>query len=148
MGIFSNVDEILNSVKKGDLDEMINKTKNYAEVAAQKSAERLEISKKKIELLDSKTKLVKAYERLGKLQFSIYEGNEVNQDELDAVIEEIQLYKSRSEYLDDEVEVLKDKFKDALSKNGVDFSTRINNIVDMKNKSNDIEVTVVEPDEE
>ena len=67
--IFSGVDRVLNSAKHGNFEEVLTKTKNYAEQATKKSAERIEISKKKIELLDTKTKLNKAYEGFGKLQY-------------------------------------------------------------------------------
>lgn len=113
MGIF---DDVLNSAKTGNFDDVLLKTKAYAEDAAKKSAERLEISKKKIELLDSKTKLVKAYEKYGKLQYDLYEGLDVSQDELDACIDEIQLQRNRNEILDSEIEELKKLFVESLSK--------------------------------
>lgn len=113
MGIF---DDVLNSAKSGNFDDVLSKTKAYAEDAAKKSAERLEISKKKIELLDSKTKLVKAYEKYGKLQYDLYEGHEVPQEEIDACIDEIQLQRSRSDILDAEIEDLKKAFLDGISK--------------------------------
>lgn len=114
--IISGVDEVLNSAKHGNFEEVLNKTKSYAEDAAKKSAERLEISKKKIELLDSKTKLVKAYENFGKLQFEAYEGKSVSQDEFDACIEEITLQKNRADLLDKEIEELKIVFSEPLTK--------------------------------
>ena len=113
MGIF---DDVLNSAKTGNFEEVLTKTKTYAEDAAKKSAERLEISKKKIELLDSKTKLVKAYENYGRLQYALVEGDEVSPEELKTVEEEIQLQKNRTEYLDAEVEELRQKFLDSLSR--------------------------------
>lgn len=113
MGIF---DDVLNSAKTGNFEEVLTKTKTYAEDAAKKSAERLEISKKKIELLDSKTKLAKAYENYGRLQYALVEGDEVSPDELKTVEEEIQLQKNRTEYLDAEVEELRQKFLDSLSR--------------------------------
>lgn len=113
MGIF---DDVLNSAKSGNFDDVLSKTKAYAEDAAKKSAERLEISKKKIELLDSKTKLVKAYEKYGKLQYDLYEGHEVSQEEINACIDEIQLQRSRSDILDAEIEDLKKAFLDSISK--------------------------------
>ena len=113
MGIF---DDVLNSAKTGNFEEVLTKTKTYAEDAAKKSAERLEISKKKIELLDSKTKLVKAYENYGRLQYALVEGDEVSPEELKTVEEEIQLQKNRTEYLDAEVEELRQKFLEEKTK--------------------------------
>jgi hypothetical protein len=161
MGLFSGVDEVLNSAKQGNFEEVLTKTRSYAEDAAKKSAERLEISKKKIELLDSKTKLVKAYEQFGKLQYSIYEGEEINRDELDACIEEIQLQKSRAELLDAEIDEMKTAFLDTLSKReakqyeretrrterDAERQARKDARAAAKNKQNDIEVTAVESDE-
>lgn len=161
MGLFSGVDDVLNSAKSGNFEEVLTKTKYYAEDAAKKSAERLEISKKKIELLDSKTKLVKAYEKFGKLQYEIFEGNEIDKDELNACVEEIQLHKSRSEYLDVEIEELKAAFLESLTKKEAKIYEKETRRSEKeaerqarreareakKNKANDIDVTVVDPDE-
>lgn len=142
MGLFSGVDEVLNSAKQGNFEEVLTKTKLYAEDAAKKSAERLEISKKKIELLDSKTKLAKAYERFGKLQYAVMQGEEVDSDELEASIEEIQLQKSRAELFEAEVEELKTAFYESLSKKDVKQHDRRSRREE-DNKDNDIEVNVV-----
>ena len=51
--VLNSVDEAINNAKKnGSIDEVINKTKEYAK----KSAQAIEISRKRIELLDTKTK--------------------------------------------------------------------------------------------
>ena len=95
--VINSVDEAINNAKKnGSIDEVINKTKEYAK----KSAQAIEISRKRIELLDTKTKLAKAYEKYGKQQFALYEGKEVNQDEINASCEEIVMLKSQSEFLE------------------------------------------------
>ena len=103
--VINSVDEAINNAKKnGSIDEVINKTKEYAK----KSAQAIEISRKRIELLDTKTKLAKAYEKYGKQQFTLYEGKEVNQDELNASCEEIVMLKSQSEFLEAEIEAFKE----------------------------------------
>ena len=103
--VLNSVDEAINNAKKnGSIDEVINKTKEYAK----KSAQAIEISRKRIELLDTKTKLAKAYEKYGKQQFALYEGKEVNQDELNASCEEIVMLKSQSEFLEAEIEAFKE----------------------------------------
>ena len=103
--VINSVDEAINNAKKnGSIDEIINKTKEYAK----KSAQAIEISRKRIELLDTKTKLAKAYEKYGKQQFALYEGKEVNQDELNASCEEIVMLKSQSEFLEAEIEAFKE----------------------------------------
>lgn len=103
--VINSVDEAINNAKKnGSIDEVINKTKEYAK----KSAQAIEISRKRIELLDTKTKLAKAYEKYGKQQFALYEGKEVNQDEIKASCEEIVMLKSQSEFLEAEIEAFKE----------------------------------------
>ena len=103
--VINSVDEAMNNAKKnGSIDEVINKTKEYAK----KSAQAIEISRKRIELLDTKTKLAKAYEKYGKQQFALYEGKEVNQDEINASCEEIVMLKSQSEFLEAEIEAFKE----------------------------------------
>lgn len=103
--VINSVDEAINNAKKnGSIDEVINKTKEYAK----KSAQAIEISRKRIELLDTKTKLAKAYEKYGKQQFALYEGKEVNQDEINASCEEIVMLKSQSEFLEAEIEAFKE----------------------------------------
>ncbi len=112
--IFSGVDHVLNSAKHGNFEEVLTKTKNYAEQATKKSAERIEISKKKIELLDTKTKLNKAYEAFGKIQYDAYIGEEIEEDEIQAKLQEIQLLKSRAELLDAEITALHDELIDSV----------------------------------
>lgn len=103
--VINSVDEAINNAKKnGSIDEVINKTKEYAK----KSAQAIEISRKRIELLDTKTKLAKAYEKYGKQQFALYEGKEVNQDEINVSCEEIVMLKSQSEFLEAEIEAFKE----------------------------------------
>lgn len=106
--VINSVGEAINNAtQNGNIEEMLNKTKAYAK----KSAEAIEISRKRIELLDAKTKLAKAYEKFGRLQFNVYEGEGVSQDEITACTEEIVMLKSQSEFLEAEIEA----FKEAIS---------------------------------
>ena len=114
--VISGVDEVLNSAKHGNFEDVLTRTKSYAEKATKKSAERLEISRKKIELLDSKTKLAKAFERYGKLQYSAYIGEEIDEEAIEAALQEIQLQKTRADLLDEEIAELRAAFIDSLSK--------------------------------
>lgn len=103
--VFSGVDEMFGSAKsRSNFEDVLQKTREYAK----KSAEAIEISRKKIELLDAKTKLAKAYETFGKLQFAAYEGDEVKQDDVDASIDEITLLKNKVAFLDDEIAAFKE----------------------------------------
>ncbi len=104
--VFNSVDEAINNVRKNPgFEDMLNKTKQYAK----KSAEAIEISRKKIELLDAKTKLSKAYEKFGKQQFAIYDGEEANEQELEATANEIIILKGQVEYLDQEIAAFKEE---------------------------------------
>lgn len=104
--VFNSVDEAINNVRKNPgFEDMLNKTKQYA----RKSAEAIEISRKKIELLDAKTKLSKAYEKFGKQQFAIYDGEEANDQELEATANEIIILKGQVEYLDQEIAAFKEE---------------------------------------
>lgn len=104
--VFNSVDEAINNVRKNPgFEDMLNKTKQYA----RKSAEAIEISRKKIELLDAKTKLSKAYEKFGKQQFAIYDGETVDEQELEATANEIIILKGQVEYLDQEIAAFKEE---------------------------------------
>lgn len=136
--VLNSVDEAINNAKKnGSIDEVINKTKEYAK----KSAQAIEISRKRIELLDTKTKLVKAYEKYGKLQFNIYDGGEVSQDELEATCEEIIMLKSQSEFLEAEIEA----FKEAVA---AQVDAKVNPKKDEDVVVNNIDVEVVDSESE
>lgn len=136
--VLNSVDEAINNAKKnGSIDEVINKTKEYAK----KSAQAIEISRKRIELLDTKTKLAKAYEKYGKLQFSVYDGGEVNQDDLEATCEEIIMLKSQSEFLEAEIEA----FKEAVA---AQVDAKVNPKKDEDVVVDDIDVEVVDSESE
>ena len=111
--VISGVDEV---IKSGNFEEVLAKTKSYAEKATKKSAERLEISRKKIELLDSKTKLSKAYEKFGRLEFARQQGEDVTDDEHKSALAQIELQKTRAEMLDKEIEDLRALFSESASR--------------------------------
>ncbi|WP_297130003.1 hypothetical protein [uncultured Eubacterium sp.] len=136
--VLNSVDEAINNAKKnGSIDEVINKTKEYAK----KSAQAIEISRKRIELLDTKTKLAKAYEKYGKLQFAVYDGGEVSQDDLEATCEEIIMLKSQSEFLEAEIEA----FKEAVA---AQVDAKVNPKKDEDVVVDDINVEVVDSESE
>lgn len=103
--VFAGFDDVIARVKEnGNFEDVVNKTRVYAK----KSAEAIEISKKKIELLDAKTKLTKAYEKYGKLQFAAYQGEEADIDEIEKSAQEIIMLKSQCEFLEQEIEAFKE----------------------------------------
>lgn len=77
--IFGSAQESFNNEK---LEEVLNKTKDVAESMSKKSAERIELSRKKVELFDLKARLSKLYEKYGKLQYGIRIGDEIGQEVL------------------------------------------------------------------
>ena len=111
--VISGVDDVIASAKNGGLEEVLAKTKSYAVRATKKSAERLEVSRKKIELLDSKTKLSKAYEKFGRLEYARRAGEEVSEEEYKSALAQIELQKVRSEMLDKEIEDLRRLFSES-----------------------------------
>ena len=132
--VISGVDDVISSAKNGSFEEVLAKTKSYAEKATRKSAERLEISRKKIELLDSKTKLSKAYEKFGRLEYAKRQGEEVNEDEYKSAFAQIDLQKTRAEMIDEEIEELRRLFSEASAK-------------EEKEPEAEVETEVVEPTE-
>ncbi len=132
--VISGVDDVISSAKNGSFEEVLAKTKSYAEKATRKSAERLEISRKKIELLDSKTKLSKAYEKFGRLEYAKRQGEEVNEDEYKSAFAQIDLQKTRAEMIDKEIEELRRLFSEASAK-------------EEKEPEAEVETEVVEPTE-
>ena len=99
--LFGSMDEAFNNPK---LEEMFNKTKDVAENMSKKSAERLEISRKKVELLDAKAKLAKLYEKFGKLNYAKYIGDEISEDEIKDCANAIADNKEKIEFYTAEIE--------------------------------------------
>lgn len=69
--LFGNMDDVFSGAKISnfDLDDMLSRTRTFTEEVSKKSAEALELSRKKVECLDIKAKLSKAYERYGRLAY-------------------------------------------------------------------------------
>lgn len=108
--VLSGVDDMLGSVKKGNFDEVLNKTKDYASKATKKGSQGVELSRKRIELFDVKTKLAKAYEAFGKLQYDEIEGVSVSDEERQSCLAQIELHKTRAQLLEEEIASLKEQF--------------------------------------
>lgn len=110
--LFGSMDEAFNNPK---LEEMFNKTKDVAENMSKKSAERLEISRKKVELLDAKAKLSKLYEKFGKLQYSKYIGEEVSDEEITDCANAIADNKEKVQLYTAEIEKAKAEFNESMA---------------------------------
>lgn len=134
--IFPGVDEVLSGAKNVNLEDVLQKTRAYAK----KSAEAIEISRKRIEFFDAKAKLSKAYEAFGKLQYSAHEGEDVSVDEVEKLVDEITLLKNRMRFLEDEI----DAFKEQIA---ADFDVKMSTSKQDDVIVDDVEV-IVEPSEE
>lgn len=110
--IFKSMDGSLNNPK---LEEFFNKTKEAAETVGQMSAERLELGRKKVECLDAKAKLSKMYERFGKLQYSLYVGENVDDNEIAEVADNIAVLKNRIEEFTADIEEAKATFNESMA---------------------------------
>lgn len=110
--LFGSMDEAFNYQK---LEEMFNKTKDVAENMSKKSAERLEISRKKVELLDAKAKLSKLYEKFGKLQYLKYIGEEVSDEEITDCANAIADNKEKIQLYTAEIEKAKAEFNESMA---------------------------------
>lgn len=87
----------------GYFDDVINRTKSVAEVVGKKSAEAIEISKKKIELVDCNNKLNKAYAVLGKFQYENIRGIVASESQVQFAVDEIEKHYNRAKSLEEEI---------------------------------------------
>ena len=110
--IFNANDINMNNQK---LEEVLSKTKTVAETFGKKSAEHLEVSRKKVEILDAKTKLSRAYEKYGEMQYNALIGIEPNQQMLDDTAVKIWQYREKIALLSEEVERAKAEFNEAVA---------------------------------
>lgn len=115
-----------NGSKITNFEEVLSKTKNVAEVLNKKGSAYLELSRKRIEYMDAKSKLSKAYEKFGKLQYSAYIGEEVNEDEYAAAVADIAAYRERLDVLASELDDAKiPKDADDLKKNAEELKNEM-----------------------
>ena len=101
--LFGSMDEAFNNPK---LEEMFNKTKDVAENMSKKSAERLEISRKKV---------AKLYEKFGKLNYAKYIGDEISDDEIKDCANAIADNKEKIELYTVEIEKAKAEFNESMA---------------------------------
>lgn len=89
-------------------EEVISKTRSMAEVVGKKSAEAIEISKRKIELVDCKNKLNKAYAALGKLEYESIYGKVPEEEAVAKAVEGIDETANRVKKLEKDLQELLD----------------------------------------
>lgn len=98
-----------------NFDELFNKTKVVAESLNKRGAKAIDLSRKRIEFLDVKSKLAKFYEKYGKLQFELAAGEEIDEAELEVLTAQIiahrEKYASLKAELDENSSVSTDDLK-------------------------------------
>lgn len=103
------------NINNEKLEEVFSKTKDAAEMFGRKSAEHLEISRKRVECLDAKTKLSKLYEKFGKIQYEAMIGIESDPEEIEDIVNRITMLKDKIDLLSAEIEEAKAQFNDAVA---------------------------------
>lgn len=103
------------NINNPKLEEVLNKTKDVAETVGKKSAEYLDVSRKRIECLDAKTKLSKLYEKFGEMQYNSFIGETVDQAELENTANSIAQLKEKIELYTVEIEEAKAQFNGNVS---------------------------------
>ena len=88
----------------GNFDELFNKTKVVAESLNKRGAKAIDLSRKRIEFLDVKTKLAKFYEKYGKIQFELSAGEEIDEAELEMLTAQIIAHREKFEALKAELD--------------------------------------------
>ncbi|MGN1329264.1 MAG: hypothetical protein ACI4V4_06165 [Eubacterium sp.] len=110
--IFGSAQESFNNEK---LEEVFNKTKDVAESVSKKSAERIELSRKRVELFDAKAKLSKLYEKYGKLQYGIRIGDEIGHEVLTDYENQIAELREKIDIYTKDIEEAKEAFNESMS---------------------------------
>lgn len=110
--IFNTNDINMNNQK---IEEMLNKTRSVAETLGKKSAEHLEVSRKKVEILDAKTRLAKLYEKFGEIYYNSLMGIEPDEQAVEDITAKITQYREKIADLSEEVERAKVQFNEAVA---------------------------------
>ena len=116
--LFGNMDDVFSGAKISnfDLDDMLSRTRTFTEEVSKRSAEALELSRKKVECLDIKAKLSKAYERYGRLAYEAVQQPQLQQTE------EITALRTKLDQLTAELEAAKNPTVTTVSDDDVSVS--------------------------
>ena len=88
----------------GNFDELFNKTRVVAESINKRGAKAIDLSRKRIEFIDLKTKLSKLYEKYGRLQFELFDGKEIDEAELEMLTAQIIAHREKYDALKAELD--------------------------------------------
>lgn len=91
-----------------NFDEMLNRTRSVAEAFSEKSAKAIDVSRKKIELIDTTKRLEKAYAAFGRYQYSAMHGEEISESAVEASLVEIEQLREKVKQLEDEIDLMMD----------------------------------------
>lgn len=91
-----------------NFEEVFTKTKDVAQNVGKKGSQYFETSKKKIELLDAKSKLSKAFEVFGRIQYDALNGEPIDDDAYDCAIADIKTYTLKVEEIEAQIEEAKE----------------------------------------
>lgn len=161
MGKFDNI-------KISNFDELFSKTKTVAESLNKKSAQAFDLSRKRLDYLDAKTKLSKLYEKFGRIQFKAFVGEDIDEDDLDMLTAQIITYREKidslkaqleegndtsdlkreAEELKKEVIIASQEAKEVIKKQVENARNAINNKVYQTSKPSDNIVEVAETETE
>lgn len=118
----SKFEDAFGSAKISNIEDVFARAKTVSESINKKSAKCLEISRKRVEYLDAKSKLSKCNEKFGNLNFEILLGNDVDEAEMDQLIAEITAYRERMDVLEKELEEAKSELDaDNIKKEAEEF---------------------------
>lgn len=90
-------------------DETLQKAKNIFNTARKKTGEAVNVQKLRFDLSSLEGKIDKLYTSLGKLRFSEMNGCEIDNDEVNAIVEEIKEMSLKSEELKAQISELTGK---------------------------------------
>lgn len=108
--------DLFSKTNNPKLDEMLSKTRDVAEILSKKSAEHLDLSCKKVELFDMKTKLAKLYEKFGQQQYNALVGLDADDESSEDYVAKISEVKEKISLLEEEIDTAKAKFSEAMQR--------------------------------
>lgn len=124
----SKFEDAFGGAKISNIEDVFARAKTMSDCINKKSAKCFEISRKKVEYLDAKSKLAKSYEKFGNLNFEVLLGNEIDESEMDSLIAEITAYRERMEVLEKELEEAKSELDaDNIKKEAEEFKKEMKN---------------------
>ena len=112
----------------GNFDELLNKTRIVAESLNKRGAKAIDLSRKRIEYLDVKSKLSKFYEKYGMLAFLASEGEETDQAEMDMLCAQITSYREKLNALKAELDENCGADSEELKKEAAELKSEMKNV--------------------